>query len=30
MLGEFVCVRNKARLVSLGLDAIVSGTDDVP
>jgi hypothetical protein len=30
MLEEFVRVRNKARLVSLGLGALVSGTDDVP
>jgi hypothetical protein len=29
MLGKFVRVRNKARLVSLGLGALVSGTDDV-
>jgi hypothetical protein len=30
MLGKFVHVKNKARLVSLGLGALVSGTDDVP
>jgi hypothetical protein len=30
MLGEFVRVKNKARLVSLGLGALVSGINDVP
>jgi hypothetical protein len=30
MIGEFVRVRNKERLVSLGLGVLVSGTDDVP
>ena len=30
VLGELVCVKNKVRLVTLGLGALVSGTDDVP